>query len=385
MAQPESKSFSFLTDQQAMTRDVARGVAADAIAPTAAERDRNAAWPHAELKALADLGFMGMLPDEQYGGSNAGFLAYCLAFEEIAAADAGVGTIFHVHNTTAFTIARHGTEEQKRTYLPAMLSGEKIGAFLLTEPQAGSDTAAFRATARSDGDTYILNGTKQFISNGSEAGMTIVLARTDPQAGKKGFTTFLVDPTTPGYNIARVEDKLGQRTAHIAQIQLDNLRVPAANVLGEVGGGYKIVMGGLSDGRIAIAAQAVGVAQAALDAAIRYAGEREAYGKPIVTLQAVSFHLAEMAAQVDVARQYYIHAARLLEAGAPCAKEAAIAKLVASEMAEKVCSDAIQIHGGYGYLRDFPVERYYRDVRVCKIYEGTSDIQKLIIARSLSA
>ncbi len=385
MAQPGSKSFSFLTDQQIMVRDVARGVAADTIAPTAAERDRTAAWPHAELKALADLGFMGMLPSEQYGGSNAGFLAYCLAFEEIAAADAGVGTIFHVHNTTAYTIALRGTEEQKRKYLPPMLRGEKIGAFLLTEPQAGSDTAAFRTTAHRDGDHYVINGTKQFISNGSEAGMTIVLARTDPQAGKKGFTTFIVDPSTPGYNIARVEDKLGQRTAHIAQIQLDNVRVPASNVLGEVGGGYRIVMGGLSDGRIAIAAQAVGVAQAALDAAIRYAGEREAYGKPIAELQAVSFHLADMAARVDVARQYYIYAARLLEAGAPCAKEAAIAKLVASEMAEKVCSDALQIHGGYGYLKDFPVERYYRDVRVCKIYEGTSDIQKQIIARSLSA
>ncbi|MFL9500216.1 acyl-CoA dehydrogenase family protein [Rhodopseudomonas palustris] len=385
MAQPENKSFSFLTDQQMMVRDVARGVATDTIAPTAAERDRTAAWPHAELKALANLGFMGMLPSEQYGGSNAGFLSYCLALEEIAAADAGVGTIFHVHNTTAYTIGLHGTEEQKQKYLPPMLRGEKIGAFLLTEPQAGSDTAAFRATAHRDGDHYVLNGTKQFISNGSEAGMTIVLARTDPQAGRKGFTTFLVDPTSPGYNIARVEDKLGQRTAHVAQIQLDNLRVPAANVLGEVGGGYKIVMGGLSDGRIAIAAQAVGVAQAALDAAIRYASEREAYGKPIAALQAVSFHLAEMAAQVDVARQYYIHAARLLEAGAPCFKEAAIAKLTASEMAEKVCSDALQVHGGYGYLRDFPVERYYRDVRVCKIYEGTSDIQKQIIARSLSA
>ncbi|MBN8960241.1 MAG: acyl-CoA dehydrogenase family protein [Rhizobiales bacterium] len=385
MAQPENKSFSFLSDQQIMVRDVARGVATDTIAPTAAERDRTAAWPHAELKALASLGFMGMLPSEQYGGSNAGFLSYCLAFEEIAAADAGVGTIFHVHNTTAYTIGLHGTEAQKQKYLPPMLRGEKIGAFLLTEPQAGSDTSAFRATAHRDGDHYVLNGTKQFISNGSEAGMTIVLARTDPQAGRKGFTTFLVDPTSPGYNIARVEDKLGQRTAHIAQIQLDNLRVPAENVLGEVGGGYKIVMGGLSDGRIAIAAQAVGVAQAALDAAIRYASEREAYGKPIAALQAVSFHLAEMAAQVDVARQYYIHAARLLEAGVPCFKEAAIAKLTASEMAEKVCSDALQVHGGYGYLKDFPVERYYRDVRVCKIYEGTSDIQKQIIARSLSA
>lgn len=383
MTRSGDKALSFLTDQQAMVRDVARGVASDTIAPTAAERDHTSAWPHAELKALAGLGFMGMLTAEPYGGSDAGFLAYCLALEQISAADAGVGTIFHVHNVTAYTIALRGSEEQRARYLPAMTSGGKIGAFLLTEPQAGSDTAAFRTTAKRDGDHYILNGTKQFISNGSEAGTAIVLARTDPQAGKLGFTTFIVDPASPGYKVTRIEDKLGQRTAHVAQIQLDDLRVPAGNALGEIGGGYRIVMGGLSDGRIAIAAQAVGIAQAALDAATRYANEREAYGHPIAELQAVSFRLAEMAARVDVARQYYIYAAKLLEAGIPCAKEAAIAKLFASEMAETVCSDAVQIHGGYGYLRDFPVERYYRDVRVCKIYEGTSDIQKLIIARNL--
>lgn len=373
----------FLTDQQTMVQDVARGIAADTLAQTAAERDRTSAWPHNELKELGRLGFMGMLTSEEYGGSNAGFLAYCLAIEQISAADAGVGTIVHVHNVTAYTIALRATASQRQQFLPAMTRGDKIGAFLLTEPHAGSDTAAFRTTARRDGDHFVLNGTKQFISNGSEAGTVIIVARTDPGAGKHGFTTFIVDPSTPGYNVARVEQKLGQRTAHVAQIQLEDLRVPAENALGEIGGGYRIVMGGLSDGRIAIAAQAVGVAQAALDAAVRYANEREAYGAPLMQLQAISFSLAEMAAQVDVARQYYIHAARLAEAGKPCAKEAAIAKLFASEMAERVCSDALRVHGGYGYLQDFPVERYCRDVRVCKIYEGTSDIQKLIISRHL--
>jgi len=375
---------SFLTDQQAMIRDLARKVAIEVVAPTAAQRDHASAWPHAELKALGDLGFMGMLVPEEYGGSNAGFVAYCLALEEISAADGGVGTIVHVHNLGGtYPLLLNGTAAQKELLLPAMTRGDSIGAFLLTEPQAGSDTAAFRASARRDGADFVLKGTKQFISNGSEAGMALVLAATDPAAGKRGFTVFIVDPSMPGYKVNRIEEKLGQRTAHVAQIELDNLRVPAENVLGEIGGGYRIAMAGLSDGRIAIAAQAVGIARAALEAALRYAREREAYGGPIINLQAISFRLAEMAMQVDVARQYYIHAARLLEAGAPCMKEAAIAKLFASEMAERVCSEALQVHGGYGYLRDFPVERYCRDVRVCKIYEGTSDIQKLIIARSL--
>lgn len=380
----EATSGPFLTEQQQMVRDSARRIAREVIAPTAAERDRTSAWPTAELKVLADNGFMGMTCPEEYGGSAMGFVSYCLALEEISAADGGVGTIVHVHNLGgAHVIARQGTDEQKKRLLPAMARGEKIGAFLITEPQAGSDTAALRASARKDSDGFVLNGTKQFISNGSEAGMAIIVARTDPDAGKRGFTTFIVEPPAAGYVVSRIEEKLGQRTAHTAQIQLENLHIPAANVLGAVGGGYGITMSGLSDGRIAIAAQAVGIAQAALDAAVIYAREREVSGKPIMELQGVSFSLAEMAAQVDVARQYYIHAARLLEAGLPCIKEAAIAKLFASEMAERVCSEALQIHGGYGYLRDFPLERYCRDVRVCKIYEGTSNIQKLIISRNL--
>ncbi len=374
----------FLSDQERMICDAARKIARDVLVPTAAERDRTSTWPTAELRALAEHGFMGMAVPEEFGGSGMGFLAHCLAIEEISAADAGVGTIVHVHSLgAAHVIARHGSEEQKKRLLPAMATGEKIGAFLMTEPQAGSDTSALRTTARRDGDDFVINGTKQFISNGNEAGVAIIIARTNPDAGKRGFTTFLVEPPAEGYIVSRIEDKLGQKTAHVAQIQLDELRVPKENVLGDADGGYGIAMSGLSDGRISIAAQSVGIARAALEAAVQFAREREVAGKPIMELQGVSFTLAEMAAQVDVARQYYIHAARLLEAGLPCAKEASIAKLFASEMAEKVCSEALQIHGGYGYLTDFPVERYYRDVRVCKIYEGTSHIQKLIIARSL--
>ncbi|MEJ2410593.1 MAG: acyl-CoA dehydrogenase family protein [Novosphingobium sp.] len=374
----------FFSDQQCMIRDSARKIARDVLTPTAAERDRTSAWPTDELRMLAAQGFMGMAVPEEFGGSETGFLAYCLAIEELSAADAGVGTIVHVHSLgAAHIIAKHGSAEQKKRLLPAMATGEKIGAFLMSEPQAGSDTSAMRTTARRDGDDFVINGTKQFISNGGEAGVAIVFARTNPDAGKRGFTTFLVEPPAEGYVVSRVEDKLGQRTAHVSQIQLDELRVPKENVLGTVDGGYAIAMSGLSDGRISIAAQSVGIATAALEAAVQYAREREVAGKPIMELQGVGFDLAEMAAQVDVARQYYIHAARLLEAGLPCSKEASIAKLFASEMAEKVCSEALQIHGGYGYLTDFPVERYYRDVRVCKIYEGTSHIQKLIIARSL--
>jgi len=373
-----------LSDQQCMIRDLARRVSQDVLAPTAAERDRSSLWPTDELRALAAQGFMGMTVPEEHGGSDTGFLAYCLAIEEISAADAGVSTIVHVHSLGAtHIIAKHGSTEQKQRLLPAMATGEKIGAFLMSEPQAGSDTSALRTTARRDGDDFVLNGTKQFISNGSEAGVALVIARTNADAGKRGFTTFLVEPPADGYIVSRVEDKLGQHTAHVAQIQLEDLRVPATNVLGTVDGGYGIAMSGLSDGRISIAAQSVGIARAALDAAVQYAREREVAGKPIIQMQDISFTLADMAAQVDVARQYYIHAARLLEAGEPCSKEASIAKLFASEMAERVCSEALQIHGGYGYLSDFPVERYYRDVRVCKIYEGTSHIQKLIIARNL--
>ncbi|MFX1674809.1 acyl-CoA dehydrogenase family protein [Paraburkholderia sp. A2WS-5] len=376
---------SFLNEQQIMIRETARRVASEIIAPTAAERDLQSAWPHAELKALAELGFLGMLIPEAYGGTGASVLDFCIAQHEFAAVDAGLATIVHVHNFTALTIAEHGTQEQKQRYLPAMARGESIGAFLLTEPHAGSDTAALRASARRDGDHYVLNGTKQFISNGSEAGIGVVFAITDKTAGKRGASTFIVDPKAPGYHVTRIESKLGQHTAHTAQIALEDCRVPAENLLGAEGNGYRTVMSGVSDGRIGIAFIAAGVARGALDAALKYAREREAYGAPLNRLQAVAFDLADMAAQVEIAWQYCLHAARLRDAGIDCGKEASIAKLFASEMAEKVCSEAVQIHGGYGYLSDFPVERYLRDVRICKIYEGTSHIQKLIISRHLDA
>ncbi|MDH4656854.1 acyl-CoA dehydrogenase [Pseudomonas sp. BN606] len=374
----------FLSEQEIMIRDSARKVAADVVAPSAAERDRSGAWPRGELEAVAELGFLGMLIPEEYGGAGASFVEYCLAIEEFAAADTGFATLIHVHNSVGLTVARLGNEEQKRKYLPDLASGKRIGAFLLSEPHAGSDTAAFRTLARRDGDHYVINGSKQFISNGNEAGLGLVLAVTDKAAGKKGSSLLMVDPSqSPGYVVARVEHKMGQRSAHVAQIQLEDCRVPVTNLLGAEGSGYRNVMGSLSEGRVAIAAVATGTARAALAAAVGYAREREAYGAPIINLQGVAFDLADMATQVEVAEQFMVHAARLCEADVPCAKEASMAKLFASEMAEKVCSDALQIHGGYGYLNDFPVERYCRDVRVTKIYEGTSHIQKLIIARSL--
>ncbi|CAN7489794.1 UNVERIFIED_ORG: alkylation response protein AidB-like acyl-CoA dehydrogenase [Pseudomonas mohnii] len=376
---------AFLGEQELMIRDSARKVAAEVVAPTAAERDRTAAWPRNELQAVAELGFLGMLIPEEYGGAGASFVEYCLAIEEFAAADTGFATLIHVHNSVGLAVARLGNEQQKRKYLPDLACGKRIGAFLLSEPHAGSDTAAFRTQARREGEHYVINGSKQFISNGNEAGLGLVLAVTDKAAGKKGSSLLMVDPQeSPGYVVARVEHKMGQRSAHVAQIQLDQCRVPVANLLGEEGAGYRNVMGSLSEGRVAIAAVATGTARAALDSAVGYAKEREAYGEPIIKLQGVAFDLADMAAQVDVAHHYMVHAARLCEAHVPCAKEASVAKLFASEMAEKVCSDALQIHGGYGYLNDFPVERYCRDVRVTKIYEGTSHIQKLIIARSLA-
>lgn len=376
-------STAFLNEQERLVRDSARRAAQGILAPTAAERDRSGAWPTQELKALADMGLLGILIPEEYGGSGSSFVEYCLAIEAIAEADAGVATILHVHNATGSTLHRLSNEQQRQRWLPAIARGQTIVASLFSEPQAGSETAAFTTTAVREGDNYVLNGTKQWISNGDEAGIGIVLAKTDAAAGKRGFTLFALDPKTPGYNVLRVEHKLGQRTAHTVQIGLENLKVPASWRLGEEGEGYAKVLGFLSEGRIVIAALAIGVAQAALDAATKYARERQVRGQPIFNLQAVNFDLAEMAMKVDVARQYMLHAARLSAAGLPCAKEAAIAKLYASEMAEQVCSDAIQIHGGYGYVNDFPVERYYRDVRVTKIYEGTSHIQKLIIGRHL--
>jgi butyryl-CoA dehydrogenase len=276
------------------------------------------------------------------------------------------------------------TEAQKLKYLAPLARGEWLGAFCLTEPHAGSDAADLRTTAKRDGDSYVINGTKQFITSGKNGDVAIVMAVTDKAAGKRGISAFIVETTTPGYIADRVEDKLGQHASDTAQVRFENCRVPAANLLGDEGQGYKMALSGLEGGRIGIAAQSLGMARAAFDAALAYAKDRKSFGKVIFEHQAVGFKLADMATQIEAARQLIWHAASLRDAGVPCLKECAMAKLFASEMAERVCSDAIQIFGGYGYVSDFPVERIYRDVRVCQIYEGTSDVQKILIGRALA-
>ncbi|TWB82301.1 alkylation response protein AidB-like acyl-CoA dehydrogenase [Nitrospirillum amazonense] len=373
-----------ITEEQAMVRDMARAFARERLAPGAAERDRTSAFPAEELKAMGELGLMGMLVPEEWGGAGTDILSYVLAIEEIAAGDGAISTIMSVHNSVGCApILKFGTPAQKERYLRAMASGQMLGAFCLTEPQAGSDASALKTRAVRDGDHWIINGAKQFITNGQNAGVALVFAVTDPAAGKKGISAFLVPTDTPGYTVARLEHKLGQRCSDTAQIVFDNVRVPHEAMLGEPGQGYRIALANLEGGRIGIAAQSVGMAQAAFNAARDYARERTSMGVAIIEHQAVAFRLADMATRIEAARQLVLHAASLRQVGQPCLKEASMAKLFASEMAERVCSDAIQTFGGYGYVDDFPVERIYRDVRVCQIYEGTSDIQKLVISRNL--
>lgn len=373
-----------LTEEQTMVRDMARAFAQDRLAPTAAERDRSGAFPKTELAEMGALGLLGMLVPEEFDGAATDHVAYALAIEEIAAGDGAVSTIMSVHNSVGcMPILKFGTAEQKERFLKPMARGEQLGAFCLTEPQAGSDASAIKTRARRDGDHWVLNGTKQFITSGANADVAIVFAVSDPDAGKKGLTAFIVPTDTPGYTVARTEDKLGQHCSDTCQILFEDCRIPADLMLGAEGAGYKVALANLEGGRIGIASQSVGMARAALDHAVRYAQERQSMGVPIIQHQAVAFRLADMATRVEAARQLVLHAASLRDAGVPCMKEAAMAKLFASEMAEKICSDAIQVHGGYGYLNDFPVERIYRDVRVCQIYEGTSDIQRLVISRAL--
>lgn len=374
-----------LTEEQQMVRDMARAFSAERLAPNAAERDRTGAFPSAELAEMGKLGLMGMLVPEEYDGAGTDHIAYALAIEEIAAGDGAISTIMSVHNSVGcMPILKFGSPEQKDRFLKPMARGEKLGCFCLTEPQAGSDASAIKTKARRDGNHWVLNGTKQFITSGQNADVAIIFAVSDPDAGKKGITAFIVPTDTPGYQVARVEEKLGQSCSDTCQIVLEDCRIPADLMLGPEGGGYKVALANLEGGRIGIASQSVGMARSALDHAVKYAQERQSMGVPIIQHQAVAFRLADMATKVEAARQLVLHAASLRDAGEPCLKEAAMAKLFASEMAERVCSDAIQIHGGYGYLNDFPVERIYRDVRVCQIYEGTSDIQRLVISRALT-
>ncbi|NLS03856.1 acyl-CoA dehydrogenase [Rhizobium sp. P32RR-XVIII] len=373
-----------LSDVQQQIRDLARDFARERLAPGAAARDRDHAFPREELKEMGELGLLGMLVPEAYGGSDTGTVAYAAAVEEIAAGDGPCSTIMSVHSSVGCVpILKFGSEEQKQRFLPKLASGEWIGGFALTEPQAGSDASNLRSRARRDGDHYVIDGAKQFITSGKNGQMIIVFAVTDPEAGKKGITAFIVPTDTPGYEVIRVEEKLGLHSTDTCQIAFNSMRIPVELRLGEEGEGYRIALANLEGGRIGIAAQAVGMARAAFEAARDYARERIAFGKPVIEHQAVAFRLADMATQIEAARNLVFHAAELRENGLPCLSEASMAKLFASEMAERVCSDAIQIHGGYGYMADYPVERIYRDVRICQIYEGTSDVQRMVIARNL--
>ncbi len=368
-----------------MIRDAVRQFAQQEIAPHAAAWDRDKVFPKAVHRELAGLGAYGVAVPEQYGGAGLDYLSLALILEEIAAGDGGTSTVISVNNCPVCSmLMAFASEAQKQQWLVPLARGEMLGAFCLTEPHVGSDAAALRTSAVRDGDDYVLNGVKQFITSGKNADVAIVLAVTDKAAGKRGISAFLVPTATPGYVVARLEEKLGQHSSDTAQILFEDCRVPAANMLGEEGAGYKMALSGLEGGRIGIASQSIGMARAAFEAALAYARERESFGQPLFSHQAVQFRLADMATRIEVARQMVWHAAALKDAGRPCLKEAAMAKLYASEMAETVCSDAIQVFGGYGYVNDFPVERIYRDVRVCQIYEGTSDIQKILIARALA-
>lgn len=375
-----------LSQEHEMIRDAVRAFAKEQLVPNAARWDREHHFPADALKGLAALGVFGVAVPEALGGAGLDYLSLALVLEEIAAGDGGTSTIISVNNCPVCSIAmQFANAEQKQQWLMPLARGDMLGAFCLTEPHAGSDAAELLTTAQRDGDVFVLNGVKQFITSGKHADVAIVLAVTDKSAGKKGISAFWVPTSTPGYVVASLEQKMGQRSSDTAQILLENCRIPAQNLIGVEGQGYKIALSGLEGGRIGIAAQAVGMARAAFEAALSYAKERRSFGKAIVEHQALQFKLADMATQIEAARQLIWHAASLKDAGLPCLKEAAMAKLFASEMAEKVCSDAIQIHGGYGYVSDFPVERIYRDVRVCQIYEGTSDIQKILIGRALIA
>jgi alkylation response protein AidB-like acyl-CoA dehydrogenase len=375
-----------LTEEQSLVRDSARKFAEARLKPNAAEWDRSHTFPAEALREMGEMGFLGMLVPEAWGGIGSDHVTYAMALEEIAAGDGAVSTIMSVHNSVGcMPIYKFGTEAQKERFLRPMAAGRMLGAFCLTEPQAGSDAAALKTRARRTAKGYVLSGAKQFITSGRNAQVAIVFAVTEPDAGKKGITAFIVPTDTPGYTVARIEQKLGQHASDTAQIVFEDMELDESLRLGGEGDGYRIALSNLEGGRIGIASQSVGMARAAYEAAVAYARERQSFGTAIANHQAVAFRLADMATQIEAARLMVLNAAALRDAGRPCLREAAMAKLFASEMAERVCSDAIQIHGGYGYLNDFPVEKIYRDVRVCQIYEGTSDIQRLVISREIMA
>ena len=375
-----------LTEEQTMTRDAVRTFVHNEVAPHAARWDRESIFPAEALRGLAALGCYGVAVPEQWGGAGLDYASLALVIEEIAAGDGATSTIVSVNNCPVCSILlAWGSDAQKAQWLRPLASGRMLGAFCLTEPQVGSEASGLRTTALRVGGDWVLNGVKQFVTSGKHGNVAIVMAVTDRAAGKRGISAFLVPTDSPGYLVARLEEKAGQHASDTAQVVFENCRVPAANLIGDEGQGYRIALSGLEGGRIGIASQSVGMARAAFEAALRYAKQRVAFGQPIFEHQAVNFRLADMATGIEAARQLIRHAAALKDAGRPCLKKAAMAKLFASGMAERVCSDAIQIHGGYGYVADFPVERIWRDVRVCQIYEGTSDIQRILIGRALAA
>ncbi|KVP32460.1 acyl-CoA dehydrogenase family protein [Burkholderia ubonensis] len=372
------------TEDQRMIRDAARAFATEVLAPNAAQWDRDAHLPDAVVAQLGELGLLGMIVPQELGGAYTDYVAYALAMEEIAAGDAACATMMSVHNSVGCgPILGFGTPAQKERWLADMAAGRTIGAFCLTEPQAGSEAHNLRTRAELRDGKWVLNGAKQFVTNGQRAGIAIVFAVTDPDAGKRGISAFLVPTDTPGFVVGKPEKKMGIRASDTCPITFENCAIPEENLLGARGEGLKIALSNLESGRIGIAAQALGIARAAFDKARRYAGERVQFGKPLAEHQAIQQKLADMATQINAARLLVHHAAKLRTAGLPCLSEASQAKLFASEMAERVCSDAIQIHGGYGYLADYEVERHYRDARITQIYEGTSEVQRMVIARQL--
>lgn len=373
-----------LNEEQRMIRECTRQFARRAIAPHAQDWEKAGWIDDAAVAQMGDMGLLGMIVPDTWGGSYLDYVAYALAVEEVSAADAAAGTLMSVHNSVGCgPLLNYGSDEQKGEWLARLASGEVIGCFCLTEPQAGSEAHNLRTRAELRDGRWVLNGAKQFVSNGRRAGLAIVFAVTDATLGKKGISAFLVPTNTPGFRIERSEHKMGIRASDTCAITLDDCSIPAANLLGERGKGLSIALSNLEGGRIGIAAQAVGIARAAFEAALLYSRERVQFDKPIGEHQSIANLLADMHTQINAARLLTLHAARLRSAGQPCLSEASQAKLFASEMAERVCSKALQIHGGYGYLEDFPVQRYYRDARITQIYEGASEIQRLLIAREL--
>ena len=370
-----------LNEAQRSARDTARRFARERLGTVGVEVDRTHSFPAEAVAELGRLGMMGIFIPEQYGGAGLDHVSYSLVIEELGVECSSTAVIVSAHSSLAsWPILGLGNEQQRKHYLPKMAAGEWIGCFALTEPQAGSDAAGQRTRAVRDGDSYVINGTKNFITNGPEAGVAIVFANTDPAQGHRGISAFIAETSDPGYQVVRIEEKMGIRGSHSAQLSFSDLRVPASNLIGKEGDGFKVAMKTLDGGRIGIASQAIGIARASLEASLRYSQERKSFGKPIASYQAIQWKLADMAVELDAARLLTHRAATLKDAGQPCTTQSAMAKLFAAETAMKAATEAIQVHGGYGYTKEFKVERYFRDAKITEIYEGTSEIQRLIIS-----